>query len=353
MTENATPAVPLTRREARAIERRTGQRAIAGGVAPAAVDLPAAPALSFVHDTAEIERNTATALVSVLPTEVLDRVAAPVADAAVETPASFARPVSIRASRSAALVARGRRRAAAGLGIAATAAALATAAIALPSAQASSQQQADQAAQASLLSAANVGDGTTQTDQIVDAEAAPVAVAPAVAAQESASDRGQYTVTSFEIGELEATPEPVAPTTSTGGSSSSGSSSSTSSTGSSGGGGSYTPTSVGSGDIQAAAQSLIGGGSGWLCTDFTRAAYAAAGISLPGGGVSSQAAGGRQTSEPQVGDLVVFPGEHVGIYAGGNMMWDNPGFNSSYVGWQNVHRPITNVGSNFYFVTYR
>ncbi|MDO5053607.1 MAG: NlpC/P60 family protein, partial [Pseudoclavibacter sp.] len=101
------------------------------------------------------------------------------------------------------------------------------------------------------------------------------------------------------------------------------------------------------------AESMMGGGSGWLCTDFTRAVYAEMGIQLPAGPVSAQAAGGTQTSDPQVGDLVIFTSGHVGIYAGGGMMWDNPGEYSSYVGWQNVYRSIDVIGSEYYYVTYR
>ena len=78
-----------------------------------------------------------------------------------------------------------------------------------------------------------------------------------------------------------------------------------------------------------------------------------AGIDLPGNVVSAQAAGGVQTNDPQVGDLVVFYSGHIGIYAGGGMMWDNPGYESSVVGWQNVYRSIDVIGSGYYFVTYR
>ena len=337
MTENA---APLTRREARAMERRTGRRAVAGGVAPAVLELPAAPEFSFEHDTSVIERNAATALVSVLPTELIERVAAPEAESGVEASSAFARPVSIRASRPVALVARGRRRAAAGLGIAATAAALATAAIAVPSAQAS-QQQADQAAQASLLSAANVAEGTAQTDTIVDAKAS-VAVAPAVAAQESASDRGQYTVTSFEVGALEELPKPTVATSTSGGTNGGGSTGGSNGGGGNGGGGHDTSS------IAGIASSYVGGGEGWACTTFTSRVYAQVGISLSGP-VSVQASQGTRTDNPQVGDLVVFPGQHIGIYAGGGMMWDAPGDPGRVV----EYRSVNVIGSSYHFVTLR
>lgn len=387
MTDFAPTTTPLTRREAREIERRTGRRAVAGAVAPVALSLDTPgrglELPNFVHDTAEILRNDDTAVVSVLPTEVISRAAAraagvPVVDSTAnvsaldsagdaEVPAAFARPVSIRAARPSALVARSRRRAVVGLGVAASAAVLASAAVAVPGAVAEQSQQ--QAGQAALVTADVVADGSAQ----VDAPAAEAAVPTAnlVAAPESATDRGQYAVTSFDAGTVEevvVTPEPTPESTSdsstggstgsssgssSSGSSSSGSSSSgSSSSGSSNGGSGYTGGGDTSG-IAGIAQSMMGGGSGWLCTDFTRAVYAQAGITLPGGGVSSQAAGGTQTSNPQVGDLVIFSSGHVGIYAGGDMMWDNPGFNSSYVGWQNVYRSMSVIGSSYYFVTYR
>lgn len=323
MTDTTTVAPPLTRRQAREIERRTGHRPIA---TPAPVTLTAAPLAApapTVFDTGRIERNEHLALVSVLPTEIIERVAGPVAATTTETEAADApRFASVRAARPLALVARSRRRTAAGLGIAASAAVLATAAVAVPGAIG----DGDQAAQASLVTADGIAEAPAPESLGTEAEAV-TASQSLVAAPEVATDRGEYSVASFDV---EAVEEVVVTTSSV----------------SSGAGADLS-------GIGAIAESMLGGGAGWLCTDFTRAVYAEAGIDLPGNVVSAQAAGGVETSDPQVGDLVVFYSGHIGIYAGGGMMWDNPGFESSVVGWQNVHRSIDVIGSGYYFVTYR
>lgn len=353
MTETAFPTPPLTRREAREIERRIGNRRATGAIAPVTAPLAPAPdtfnPLAFRHDTAEIERNTDTALVSVFPTEMIERSAdfSPEPVEVDEAEASaFVRPVSIRAARPAALVARSRRRAAAGLGIAASAAVLATAAIAAPGV--ASGQGANEAAMASLVRAGvdGAGEGQVTNDTIIDSEAA----GDLVAAPATAPDRGSYAVTSFGTDAVQEVVVDDSTGTSTGGSSNGGSS-----TGNSGGGADTYNGGNGydTSSIEGIAWSMMGGGYGWACTDFTRAVYAQAGITLPGGGVSAQAAGGTPTSNPQVGDLVIFYSGHVGIYAGNGMMWDNPGYRSDYVGWQNVHRSISVIGSGYYFVTYR
>ncbi|MGO2111431.1 MAG: C40 family peptidase [Pseudoclavibacter sp.] len=364
MTENANTTAPLTRREARAIERRTGRRVSTGSVAAVSLDLGSAPvatATPTVRDTAEIKRNPEGAFVSVFPTEVIGRIAEPIVDD-VPAPAlegsAFVRPVSVRAARPATLVARSRRRTAAGLGVAASAAVLATAAIAVPGGLGgTSPVGAETAGQASLVTA---GDDATTAAAGSNTAEAPAPAADLVAAPDEAPSLAEFEVTSFDAGEVEEiteTPEPTedeaAGTGSTGGEQGSDGTGASNSGGSSAGtestsGGNYDTSS-----IAGIAQSMMGGGSGWACTDFTAAVYAQAGIQLPGGGVSAQAAGGTQTSNPQVGDLVIFYSGHVGIYAGGGMMWDNPGYPSSYVGWQNVHRSMDSIGSGYYFVTYR
>lgn len=333
MTDITPVAPPLTRRQAREIERRTGQRPIAQPVAAAlapmiATSVAPAPATT-VFDTGRIEPNERLALVSVLPTEIIERVVthpAPVAThASVEgtTASAFGRPASIRAARPVALVARARRRTVAGLGVAASAAVLATAVVAVPGGLGAVDQQASQAA---LVTADGIAD--TEPAQLDAETATATAETVLVAAPEVAADRGQYSVASFDA---EAVEELVVAD-------------------------SAAPATAGGADVSgigAIADSMVGGGAGWLCTDFTRAVYAEAGIDLPGNVVSAQAAGGTQTDDPQVGDLVVFTSGHIGIYAGGGMMWDNPGFESSVVGWQNVYRSIDVIGSGYYFVTYR
>jgi cell wall-associated NlpC family hydrolase len=91
------------------------------------------------------------------------------------------------------------------------------------------------------------------------------------------------------------------------------------------------PSEVG-GSIVAIASRYVGvmyryGGTtpaGFDCSGYTQYVYAQAGISIPRTS-SAQAAGGRRVSaaEARPGDLVWTEG-HIGIYAGGNMMYDSP-----------------------------
>ena len=64
--------------------------------------------------------------------------------------------------------------------------------------------------------------------------------------------------------------------------------------------------------------------AGFDCSGFTQYVYRQAGISIPRSS-GAQAAAGRRIprSEARPGDLVWTEG-HIGIYAGGNMMWDSP-----------------------------
>ena len=81
------------------------------------------------------------------------------------------------------------------------------------------------------------------------------------------------------------------------------------------------------------ARSLLGiyyvyGGStpaGFDCSGFTSYVFRQVGISLPRTAAAQQASAQR-VSSPQPGDLVFFgyPAYHVGIYAGGGMMYDSP-----------------------------
>ncbi|GAA1256306.1 hypothetical protein GCM10009657_34570 [Oryzihumus leptocrescens] len=65
--------------------------------------------------------------------------------------------------------------------------------------------------------------------------------------------------------------------------------------------------------------------SGFDCSGFTQYVFNKIGVSLPRTAEEQRAAVTR-VSTPQPGDLVFFgsPAYHVGIYAGGGMMWDAP-----------------------------
>ncbi len=85
--------------------------------------------------------------------------------------------------------------------------------------------------------------------------------------------------------------------------------------------------------VIAVARTLLGiyyiyGGStpaGFDCSGFTSYVFRQVGISLPRTAAAQQASAQR-VSNPQPGDLVFFgyPAYHVGIYAGGGMMYDSP-----------------------------
>ncbi len=64
--------------------------------------------------------------------------------------------------------------------------------------------------------------------------------------------------------------------------------------------------------------------SGFDCSGYVRYVFNQVGVSLPRTSGSQIAATTRvSSSEARPGDLVYFPG-HIGIYAGGGMMWDSP-----------------------------
>src|SRR6478752_3019545 len=93
------------------------------------------------------------------------------------------------------------------------------------------------------------------------------------------------------------------------------------------------PVPAATGGIIGIAASLSGiyyryGGTttaGFDCSGFTSYVYRQAGISLPRTAAAQQAAS-TKVSNPAPGDLIFFgyPAYHVGIYAGGGMMYDSP-----------------------------
>jgi len=216
-------AAPLTRREAREIERRTGVRPVAVATGAAFVRSEAPSVASLVvdpsydpHDTGRIERNAVRDLVSVLPTGAT-RIQAPVAAEPAVITASLATVASldearesrtVRAARPAALVAKSRRRAGAGFAAAASVAAVATVGLVLPAqgVQVDAAHQADLAAGAH--EGAQVSDDAIATAAPEAAEtAAPSAdAAPAVVAPSEVSNaRADYSVASFSAEAVSAT----------------------------------------------------------------------------------------------------------------------------------------------------
>ncbi|NLT25748.1 MAG: C40 family peptidase [Microbacteriaceae bacterium] len=299
MDNTTTTAAPLTRRQAREIERRTGVRPVAS-IAPQR------------HDTGEIERNEVTALISVLPTGIVQELAA--AAPAVETvdiPESFdGRGISVRAAVPAPLVAARRRRRAGAFAAAASITAITG--VGLTAAGADTVVAADH--QANLLTAAAPADADAA---VLDEDAAAIAPAPEVAVEEQATVvetvdaeslfgiAGQAPVvetpaveeTSTGTGEVAAAEPAAAPSA---------------------------PSAAGplASGIVAAAYAQIG--TTQDCTDMVQNALAAMGLTTrrdQGGydyGISTFEQHGYRVSpdEVQPGDILIAYGYHVAIYTG-------------------------------------
>lgn len=168
---------PLTRRQAREIERRTGIRPIAGQSVKAEGE-------AFRHDTGEIKRNDVAALVSVLPTELISAVSdvevPEAAEAEVAETATGERSLTVRATVPAALVAQRRRRTIGSFAAAASVAAAATVGMGSLSATADDHDVADKHL-ASLAAAVNGGgaqlpEKSAKSDVVTAAAAAPVKI---------------------------------------------------------------------------------------------------------------------------------------------------------------------------------
>lgn len=308
MTNTQTQA-PLTRRQAREIERRTGVRPIA--VAPAApaehIQLAEASAAAIRHDTGFIERNDVAELRSVVPTEVFDR----------EELSSFAnRGLTIRAQKPAALVAKQRRRNVVTVAAAASVAAVASTGLLVPLAQG----QSNEAHQADLAAAAKAQDAEA-ADVVAAKPEVERVVTEVVEAPVEAFDRTD--VASFDS-EVEAATVTQAATTTNNTQASNGNSSSTSQANS--------PVAIPADGSTLDIAVALGSGASYVfgaegpgaydCSGLVKVALAQRGISVPHS-VSGIAAMATPISaaEAQPGDLVVVPGTHIGIYAGGGQQF--------------------------------
>lgn len=291
-----TAAAPLTRREAREIERRTGVRPIAGATAPAA-----APA--FRHDTGEIARNELGSLVSVLPTALVTQLAsAPERPASATTDSAVDRGLTFRAAMPAALVAARRRRVVGGVAAVASVGALATAG--LVSAGADAEQVAD-AHRADLLAPLSPAqDPAPAPVEPAQAPDAPHAPAPQVEVAEGASS-----VVSIDsgallgaVGERVSEPEQVEAAS---------------------GSAAARPAAAADASVLAIAEQYLGvpyvlGGTtpaGFDCSGYVAYVLNQAGYNAPVS-ISGLAALGTVTDSPQPGDLVVYGNSHIGFYAG-------------------------------------
>ncbi|WP_311478268.1 NlpC/P60 family protein [uncultured Gulosibacter sp.] len=306
---------PLTRRQAREIERRTGIRPIAGDAGQSVTTKGEA----FRHDTGEIKRNDAAALVSVLPTELIAAVSevhAPEAELAeVAETVDSERSLTVRATVPAVLVAQRRRRTIGGFAAAASVAAAATVGMGSLTATADDQNATDKHL-ASLAAAVN-GGGSQLPEQAekneVIAAAAPVTITAentsvtAISAEALASTAE---ATEVVVAEPVESVETVSDETST----------------------EAAPAApqrtapVGSGSAALAAAAYNQVGITQDCTDAVQNALAEIGLTTrrdQGGydmGVSSFAQFGTPVSpdQAQPGDIMISYGYHVAIYLGDN-----------------------------------
>lgn len=318
----------LTRREARAIERQTGVRPVAdatqslSAVALASVAGTQAPVSLQPEETGRIERNAMTSLLSVVPA---DRVATAATEAwAPSAPAAFTgeRALTVRAPRPRQLVVR--RRVAGTLAAAASLAAVTAVGAVVPSTMAA-PAPASEASLSNAVAASGDTNADAQTEQASVEAAIADAVAdatPAVAAPETVTDRTETAVVSMSADQVAAvaTPEPTADATADAAAADTSGASSTAG------------QSVAGASVVETASQFIGvspyvfGGAtpdGFDCSGLVKYVFGLHGIDVAHG-VSAQAAAGTRVSDPQPGDLVIFPNFHVGIYAGNGQMIDAP-----------------------------
>lgn len=308
------PAAPLTRRQAREIERRTGVRPVA--VAPARhVELAEAVAADFAADgdTGRIERNAVASFAPVAPVEVLT---------GVDTAAASAsgRPLSVRAAKPAALVAKQRRRMASNFAVAAGVVAVGAAGVVTPLSQGAASGPAHSADLASANATAQekaVAAAKAQ-EAVLTASSTKTVVTTIVPAPAAVNDRADITATDDIV---EAAPTATAEArTASANTSNSGTAAAGTTT--------KRAAAPASGSLQnriyQAALAQVGT-SGLDCTDMVQNALAAVGLvqsRFDGGpdlGVPSFYRFGTVISmdEAQPGDILIQEGvPHVAIYAG-------------------------------------
>ena len=343
---------PLTRRQAREIERRTGVRPVA--VAEASVGA------AFRHDTGAIKRNDMAALLSVLPNELADTVSEP--KPAVET-ADESRSLTVRAAVPASLVAARRRRAVGSFAAAASIAAAAT--VGVGSLTAPAEQGDNDGSHLADVSTAlqNEASALPEEETAEVAELAPVQIAAgSTTVTEISADAVMGDVAAEEIiVEEPVEEEPIeesAPDEEADAESAATSEDSYTDSGDS-----YSSNSTpapaaapASGSVQ---QAIVDGAyaqlgrSGVDCTDAAQDALAAAGLTTSrsaGGydmGVSSFFQFGTviPASQAQPGDLMVAPGgPHVAIYIGNGQ--------AIHGGWNWGAQDVTIAGVNDYNYSY-
>lgn len=298
---------PLTRRQAREIERRTGVR-------PIAKPIPSA----FVKDTGKIERNEVETLVSVVPTDILSQVSAPITAESTDTDAIEERSLTIRAAVPASLAAQRRRRAAGSFAAAASVTALAAAGFS--SLAGGDVDVAAAEYDANLLSAINAQDENPNAVAVK----APVVDEQALAADaQELAPVETFDAESVSLAAEEVAPEPAPVSAEVGDVDDSDAGEAAAP------GGDATPNisvpatgSVQQTIVDAALAQL--GISGMDCTDMVQNSLAAAGLttSRANGGYDMGVSDFYQfgtvipASEAQPGDIMIAPGQHVAIYIG-------------------------------------
>ena len=320
---------PLTRRQAREIERRTGVRPVA--VAEASVGA------AFRHDTGSIERNEMDALVSVLPAPLVETVAEQKAPADTELDDRVARSMTVRAAVPASLTAARRRRAVGGFAAAASVAAAAT--VGMGSLTATADQGNESGKHVADVALA-VNSKAADLDIESEAESETVALAPVsieagsttvteISAEEVMGDVAAEEIIIEEPVEQEAPADDAAPVSDN--EPAAEEQQATEAAPAAEEQQASAPAPAPNGSLLDAA---IAAGSGkpyvwgatgpnaFDCSGLVKYVLAQRGIHVPHGAsaIAAQATP-ISASEARPGDLVVVPGAHIGIYAGNGQQY--------------------------------